>query len=162
MNEGQFYHVYHRGNNRQRIFFEPKNYQYFLEKFQKYVCPVTDVYAYCLMPNHFHFLIQVHEQPLIQHPSDLLVDYKSKKLSPIEKGFKDFFISYAKSINKAYHRTGSLFQSRFRRKIITDENYMSTIIPYIHLNPVRAGITSNVYQYAHSSFNEFWGWNTLL
>jgi hypothetical protein len=61
MQPGNFYHVYNRGNNRQRIFFEERNYLYFLRLFEKYLSPLVDVYAYCLMPNHFHLLIRIKD-----------------------------------------------------------------------------------------------------
>ena len=61
MEPGNFYHIYNRGNNKENIFFEEKNYYYFLKKFDEYLSAFSDVYAYCLMPNHFHFLIKIKE-----------------------------------------------------------------------------------------------------
>jgi putative transposase len=126
MDQGSFYHIYNRGNNKENIFFEEKNYQYFLKLFDKYLSPYVDVYAYCLMPNHFHFLIRIKEMNIKQtsevfKTSEVLTKEitevgGSKKLTPLEKAFKDFFISYAKSINKAMNRTGSLFQSKFKKR----------------------------------------------
>ncbi len=55
--EGKYYHIYNRGNNKQKIFFDDENYLFFLSKFKKYLIPNIDVFAYCLMPNHFHFFI---------------------------------------------------------------------------------------------------------
>jgi len=106
MKTGQFYHVYNRGNNRERIFKEEKNYVYFLKRFQDYLSEWVDVYAYCLMPNHFHLLVKIPDFPEI-----------TTGLTPAEKAFKNFFTSYAKSINKGYGRTGSLFQSNYKKKL---------------------------------------------
>ena len=61
MEEGNFYHIYNRGNNKQPIFFEKKNYYHFLNRFDKYLSSFLDIYAYCLMPNHFHFLAKIRE-----------------------------------------------------------------------------------------------------
>jgi putative transposase len=61
MEQGNLYHIYNRGNNKQLIFFERKNYIYFLKLFKNYLSSYIDVYAYCLMPNHFHFLIKIKE-----------------------------------------------------------------------------------------------------
>lgn len=53
----QIYHVFNQGNNRQKIFLEHENYLFFLRKVRKYLIPYCDFLCYCLMPNHFHFLI---------------------------------------------------------------------------------------------------------
>ncbi len=152
MQEGCFYHIYNRGNNKTPIFFEEKNYMYFLNKLDKYLSGSVDIYAYCLMPNHFHLLIKVKarmQTSEVFKTSEVL----PRKLSPAEKAFKDFFISYAKSINKAYNRTGSLFQAKFKKKGITDDGYFTTIIRYIHANPVKAELCSKFEDYRYSSYN---------
>ena len=82
--------------------------------------------------------------------SDVLA---TKKLTPLEKAFKDFFISYAKSINKSYDRTGSLFQTKFKRKEISDDSYFTTIIQYIHSNPIKAKLCNDYKDYKYSSYN---------
>jgi REP element-mobilizing transposase RayT len=169
MDQGSFYHIYNRGNNKENIFFEEKNYQHFLKLFDQYLSPYIDVYAYCLMPNHFHFLIRVktaEEQvpewktsevlktsEVSSATSEVLQNRGSKKLTPIEKAFKDFFISYAKSINKALGRTGSLFQSKFKKKEITDNAYFTSIIQYIHFNPIKARLCNTCSEYKYSSYN---------
>jgi len=61
MFEGNFYHIYNRGNNRENIFFEENNYYYFLEKYDKYLTNYLETFAYCLLPNHFHLLVRVKE-----------------------------------------------------------------------------------------------------
>ncbi len=129
-----YYHIYNRGNNKDLIFFEDENYRYFLNQFKKFVAPFCDVYAYCLMPNHFHFFLRVNDEPLF------------------EKGIKNFFISYAKAINKKYNRVGSLFQGRYKVSEITSESYFTRIITYIHQNPVVAGLVKNMEDYKYSSY----------
>jgi putative transposase len=173
MEQDKFYHIYNRGNNKENIFFEERNYQYFLKLFDKYLSPFVDIYSYCLMPNHFHFLIQVKTLEDRDQTSEVLKTSEvlrvlkktsevfpavlqnrgSKKLTPIEKAFKDFFISYAKSINKALGRTGSLFQSKFKKKEITDNEYFTTIIQYIHFNPIKARLCNLYTDYKYSSYN---------
>lgn len=156
MQSGSFYHIYNRGNNKQDIFFEEKNYYFFLNLFDKYLSPLVDVYAYCLMPNHFHFLIKVKElvqTSEVSKTSDVLEHRGSKKLTPLEKAFKDFFISYSKSINKAYDRTGSLFQAKFKKKEIADNSYFTSIIQYIHANPIKAKLCDQYLDYKFSSYN---------
>ncbi len=132
-----YYHLYNRGNNKDLIFFEDDNYVYFLGQFKKYVVPFCEVYAYCLMPNHFHFFLRVNDEVLF------------------EKGIKNFFISYSKAINKKYNRVGSLFQGRYKISEITTDSYYATIIAYIHQNPVIAGLVRNMEDYKYSSYSAY-------
>jgi putative transposase len=130
----KYYHIYNRGNNKDLIFFEDDNYLYFLNQFKKHVSPFCNTYAYCLMPNHFHFFIKVIDE------------------DSFEKGIKNFFISYSKSINKKYNRVGGLFQGRFKASEITSDSYYTTIISYIHQNPVIAGLVEKMEDYKYSSY----------
>jgi hypothetical protein len=86
------------------------------------------------MPNHFHFFIRINED------------------APFERGIKNFFISYSKAINKKYDRVGSLFQGRYKISEITSNSYYTTIITYIHQNPVVAGLVQNMEDYKYSSY----------
>ena len=132
-----YYHIYNRGNNKDLIFFEDKNYRYFLTQFKKYVAPFCDVFAYCLMPNHFHFFLKVNDEQLF------------------EKGIKNFFISYSKAINIKYNRVGSLFQGRYKASEITSESYFTRIITYIHQNPLVAGLVKKMEEYKYSSYTAY-------
>lgn len=142
---GQFYHVYNRGNNKQDIFFEEKNYIYFLNLVKKYLLEVADVYCYCLLKNHFHIIIKIKEEEEID------IKYRDKVSQPIS----NMFNSYAKSINKAYDRSGSLFQEHLKRIKISDEKYLVNLILYIHLNPVKHGLTKSFADYPYSSFRSY-------
>ena len=136
----RYYHVFNRGNNKQPIFFVKENYHYFLNLIKKYLTTVSDVYVYCLLSNHFHLLIKTKEE---------VQDHV------ISKAFSNFFNSYAKAINKSYDRTGSLFQDRFKRKLIEDEDYLRKLIVYIHLNPEVHQIVEDFRKYEFSSFKSF-------
>jgi putative transposase len=59
LEEGHVFHIYNQGNNRQRIFFEEENYQFFIKKMQVHLLPYCNILAYCLMPNHFHWMVEV-------------------------------------------------------------------------------------------------------
>ena len=133
----QYYHIYNRGNNREDIFLEEKNYFYFLDLMKKHIEPVAEVLAYCLLKNHFHLLIGT--KPI---DSDDLISRK----------FFNSFNAYAKAINKQYQRSGSLFQDRFSRKIIKDENQLRNLIIYIHTNPTHHGFTEDFSTYKYSSY----------
>jgi putative transposase len=134
---GCYYHIYNRGNNKENIFQEPKNYHHFLSLWKKYIEPVALTFCYSLQPNHFHFLIYVKEN---------IVESK------ISKAFSNCFNAYAKSINKAYNRTGSLFQERFGRKVINDSKYFLEVIFYIHSNIQKHGLQTDFTNYPYSSY----------
>lgn len=130
-----FYHIFNRGNNGENIFIENINYSYFLKLIKRHITPVADIYSYCLLKNHFHLLIRTN-------------DIEDKLLS---QAFSNFFNAYSKAINKKYNRSGSLFQDRFKRIKIKDENYLKELIIYINLNPVYHSFSSDIFSYKHSS-----------
>ena len=151
------YHIYNRGNNREDLFKEERNYPYFLNKYFQYVSPVADTYAYCLMKNHFHILLRIKNEDEILRSSGnpslgVTASLNSSKI--IIKAFASFFKSYAQSINKAYGRTGSLFEGSFRRIEVSNDSYFSELIRYIHFNPQKHGFTQDFTQYRHSSYHE--------
>ena len=67
---GKYYHIFNRGINRNSVFFETRNYNYFLQLWKKYLNNYVDVLAYCLLPNHFHFLIKLQEEIEIETKED--------------------------------------------------------------------------------------------
>ena len=153
MEQGCFYHIYNRGNNKQPIFFENRNYHHFLKLFDKYLAAFADVYAYCLMPNHFHFLIKVKEV----YKTTVVLKTTVVSAKPLENAFKVFFMAYSKGINKAYSRTGALLQQKFKKKEITDDGYFTSIIQYIHANPVAAGLCKTYEDWEFSSYKAIIG-----
>jgi putative transposase len=139
LEQGKYYHIFNRGNNKENIFREDQNYQYFLKLYRKYIPPVADTFAYCMMPNHFHFLVRIKE-----------ADKTSNR--PVWKPFANFFIAYSKAFNKKYNRTGSLFQYKFKRNEVTSLKYLKQLIVYIHRNPLNHGIFENFCNYKYSSY----------
>jgi len=132
---GNYYHIYNRGNNRQDIFFENENYDYFLRLIKKHLKPVSEIFCYCLLPNHFHVLLKINDATV--NPS---------------QQFSNLFNAYTKAINKRYNRSGSLFQKPFKRIQIKDESYLKTLITYIHLNPEKHNIHDDFTNYKYSSY----------
>jgi len=134
---GEYYHLYNRGNNRERVFYEHANYLFFLRRLRKYLTPVFDVVAYCLMPTHYHLLARV-------------------KTSKVSKGVSNammrFSVSYTKAMNRRYDRVGSLFQGTFRAKHVSRNNYLVHLSRYIHLNPVVAGLVERLEDWEFSSY----------
>ena len=136
--EGEYYHLYNRGNNRERIFFERENYLFFLRRLRKHLVPILDIVAYCLMPTHYHLLVMLNEADL-SHRMQL------------------FSISYTKAMNKRYDRVGALFQGTFRAKHVDGNNYLVHLSRYIHLNPVIAGLVERAEGWEFSSYPEYIG-----
>ncbi|MEO1095268.1 MAG: transposase [Cyanobacteria bacterium J06638_28] len=134
---GCCYHLYNRGNNHQNIFFERENYLYFLRQFRHYLVEETlDVLAYCLMPNHYHFLVCLRAENLSQR-------------------MQAFTLSYTKAMNRRYDRCGSLFQGRFQSIPVDTERYLLQLSYYIHLNPVKAGFVKYPEEWEFSSYLEY-------
>ena len=127
---GQTYHIYNRGNNRENVFLEERNYRYFLQLYAKYVEPVAYTFAYCLLRNHFHVLVRIktldeqeeyHKTLRVSGDASshtLRVSTPFKPKNPSQQ-FGNLFNAYAKAINKTYRRTGSLFQHPFGRIPVT-------------------------------------------
>lgn len=132
----QYYHIYNRGNNGEDIFIEEQNYPYFLELLKKHIVPVAHILSYCLLKNHFHLLINTKK-------------IENKKIS---QAFSNLFNAYAKAINKKYARHGSLFQRKFKRIRIDNEDYLRKLVVYINLNSVHHGFCEDYSKYKHSSF----------
>jgi putative transposase len=155
------YHIYNRANGNEKIFANEGNYFFFLEKYKQYIFPIADTFCYCLMPNHFHFLIRIKSE------KELMKTFKSnltgfENLSGlISKEFSNLFNSYSKAFNKQQSRKGSLFMRPFKRKRVTDENYLRKLVHYIHYNPMESGISSKPEQWKHSSYNEIIETQTL-
>lgn len=150
--QGYYYHIYNRGNNGEDLFLENDNYLHFLRLYEKYINPVADTFAWCLMKNHFHILVYIKEDPEINKVdlSYSTVDH-SKEISP-SKQFSHLFNAYSQAINKRYKRTGSLFEKPFARKKVTSDNYFSRLIYYIHHNPVHHGFEKRIIDYPWSSY----------
>ena len=142
---GCYYHLYNRGNNRENIFFEERNCDYFLRLYLKHVQPVADTYAYCLLPNHFHFLVRIRVEDEIS-PTN-----QNKPFRP-SQGFSNLFNAYAKAVNKAYKRTGSIFEDRFHRHLIDTDSYFLNLVFYIHFNPQKHNYVKDFRVWKWSSY----------
>lgn len=146
-----FYHVYNRGSEKRTIFVASRDYTKFLERVKDNAKKFSvEVLCYCLMPNHFHFLLkQISETPLVRF------------MNAIQLGHAKFF-------NTKYERIGPLFQGRFKAKFIETDEYLLQLSAYIHRNPI-ADLTdsrnpinfryliSNLRQFPYSSYGEYLG-----
>jgi len=139
---GCYYHIYNRGNNREDLFRAERNYRYFLQLYSRYVHPIADTFAYCLLRNHFHLLLRIKQTSQVSDGS---------KFKPSQY-FSNLFNAYTKAINKAYGRTGSLFEERFGRIEVTSDAYASQLIFYIHFNPQKHGFVDDFREWPWSSY----------
>jgi putative transposase len=151
---GATYHIYNRGNNRENLFIQTRNYPYFMRLYAKYILPVAETFAYCLMPNHFHFLIRTRteEEQLAQ-----IVPFSENgpilKATPPSRAFNNLFIAYARAFNKATGRTGVLFETPFHRKLVDSDEYFRRLIVYIHKNPQKHGFVDDFREWQWSSYD---------
>lgn len=150
---GKYYHIYNRGNNREDLFKEEKNYSYFLKLYEHHIEPVAETYAYCLMRNHFHLLIKIKDLEHLPGFRNLEgVEHNPEVVKTPSRAFSNLFNAYTKSINKMYGRTGSLFEKNFRRIEVDSEQYFARLIHYIHFNPQQHHFMDDYRGYPHSSY----------
>jgi putative transposase len=136
---GEFYHIYNRGNSKQKIFHDRADYHRFLKllytansdknltirNFTKEVYnikrgkPLVAIGVYCLMPNHFHILVTQTEN------------------GDISKFMLKLTTAYSMYYNNKHKRTGSLFEGRFKSEYVVDDRYLKYLFSYIHLNPLK-------------------------
>jgi putative transposase len=186
-----YYHIYNRGVNGEDIFIEERNYDLFLRLYEKHLSPVTDLFGYCLLRNHFHLSVRIRsEDEILETRKTLRVSsndpVKTLKVSMpspkhdrpdsfasraesslgkplgfhgsslgsqfVSDQFSNFFNAYAKTINKAYGRTGSLSQHPFGRVPITTDRQFWNVIAYIHQNPQKHGFVKDFRDWKYSSY----------
>lgn len=144
---GCLYHIYNHAVGNDKLFRSDDNYSYFLRRYRHFVDPVVDTYAYCLMPNHIHFLIEVKD------PVSLPENSKYTVGQYVSKQFSNLFSSYSQAFNKQQKRMGNLFISNFKRKQIDSDEYQTHLIRYIHFNPVHHGFSKSITNWKFSSYN---------
>lgn len=133
------YHVIQRGNNKGEIFIADRDRGKFIEILARMKSKYNFlVYAYCLMSNHIH----------------LVIDDNGNDISRLIKSVN---VSYALYFNKKYKRVGHLFQDRFKSEIITNDRYLLQVSKYIHNNPVKANMVVAPEEYYWSSYNIYLG-----
>ncbi|PKQ63797.1 hypothetical protein BZG02_07150 [Labilibaculum filiforme] len=164
---GKYYHIYNRGINGEDLFRNNDNHAHFLHLYEKYIEEIADTFAWCLMKNHFHILVRIKEKNEIgfipvrrsNHiittpPSGIkTADGVSSKQYDPSRQFSHLFNAYAQSINKEYKRSGSLFESPFKRKQVTSDSYFKELFSYIHNKPSHHGFCKNSIDYPWTSYH---------
>ncbi len=156
------FHIYNRGNNKEKIFYDDQDYRAFIfriglglgfeqEELSHELCNlpysrirITEtnkdnfkLHAFCLMPNHFHLLVE-----------------QCKNIS-ISKLISKVCTSHAKYINNKYDRVGHIFQDQFKAVLIENNPQLMWTSAYIHMNAVKDGLTKHPNEYKWSSYNDF-------
>ena len=135
---GRYYHFYNRGAHRQSIFREPDNYLYVIGKLKKYLRELEiSVIVYCLLPNHYHFLLRQNGR-------------YTANLIP-----QRIFNSYSKAYNKRYDHSGTLFEGNFEVKPVDDDGYLLYLCQYIHANPIKHGLVKSLDEWPYSNYHEW-------
>ena len=159
---GKVFHIYTRANtNDELLFREEENYLFLLRRYRKFLTPVFHTLCYCLIPNHYHLLIKVKEiNKIFKYQNDVNYKYANDALKInnfIQQQISNFHNSYAKSFNKKYNRRGSLFQKEPKSKEITDINYLLRSSRYIHRNPLKHRLVTNINDWEFSSYLDYTG-----
>lgn len=153
------YHIYNRGNNKQKVFFNNNHYLFFLKKVRQEWLSYCHILAYCLMPNHFHFLIV----PNTIGCNKVVLKEKETHLQYLSKAIGKTLSSYTQAINIEQARTGNLFQKKTKAKLLegytpqTNGNYIIACLAYIHANPVLARLCTIETEWIFSSAKEYAG-----
>ncbi len=151
--EGGYYHIFNRGNAKQSIFLDNQDYSFFLFRLKQNLFPKEEyvfrtpplpensfsLISYCLMPNHFHFLI------------------KQNNNIPVTKLLTRICTSYSMYFNKKYDRIGHVFQDQFKQVTVGDNEYLTWLTAYIHQNPKVGGLVKSPADYQWSSYLEYLG-----
>lgn len=137
---GGFYHIYNHAARQGSIFREPANYLFVVARLQQYARNFDiNVISYCLMPNHYHFLLRQDGET-------------EAGLLP-----QRVFNSYTKAYNKRYEQSGTLFEHRFQAKPIKGSNYLMQLCRYIHANPVKDGLVADPADWPYSNYLDWIG-----
>ena len=136
--EGSVFHIYNRAVANTILYYDADDYLYYLKKFKKNISDSNfEIYAYCLMPNHFHFCIRQNSE------------------YPVWKLFNKVNTSYSMYYNNKYMRNGKLFAGKLQHKQLHTDNYLITLCQYIHYNPQKAGIVSELSNWQFSNYLEY-------
>ena len=151
------YHIMSRAIGHEKLFLTEENYAFFLRRFDLYISPVADLYAYNLLPNHFHAIINIkpadHLLPLYKAVKKSNLLHETWQPDFVMQQFSNMFNSYAKSFNLKNNRKGSLFMEMCRVPILHDSQLSATIF-YVHKNAVHHGYCKEITDWPWSSYGE--------
>ena len=152
---GRFYHVYNRSVDKMAMFKSDDNYRFFLKQYDHYMSGVVNTYAYWLLGNHFHLLVQAKDLPGeeasdLETTTGIAADTTHKTVS---HQFRKLFQSYAMAFNKQQNRIGTLFQTPVKRALVDTDEYYTHLVYYIHANPQKHGLINDFRDWKWSSYS---------
>jgi len=143
--DGFVYHVLNRGNGGQKVFHKDQDYEAFIDLMKKAKARyAVKIFAYCLMPNHFHMVV---------------VPIQAEELN---KGMQWLMTSHVRRYHRRYGTSGHIWQGRFKSFIIQEDNHLLTVLRYVEGNPVRAGLVNSATDWLWSSHREAIGERSRL
>lgn len=152
----KYYHIYNHAVGKDNLFSSRGNYLYFLARFKEYISGVCKCLAYCLMPNHFHFLISVRTEKeldafqMAYKPEKMLACPDYHKI--VMNQFSRMLNGYTQAYNKMMERKGALFIDYLKRKEVENDQYLNNLIYYIHHNPVHHLFCKDLSDWEFSSY----------
>lgn len=161
MQPGRCYHYYTRSNTNEKLFRNTDNFNFFLTKYQFFTNPVCRTFAYCLMYDHLHVLIQVRNEAVLtdfikaKYPKKASDSKELKKMlrTVANKEFANLLNSYAQAFNKYHGRSGRLFTNSHRAREIKSREEFVNMIAFTHRDPVKHGVVQNSVEWAHNSYH---------
>lgn len=184
LEEGKLYHIYNQGNNRQKVFMNRENYLFFLKKVRTHIIPHADILAWCLMPNHLHFMIYLNKIEIVVGKisegftsSGTLTKLPQKRT--MNESIGVMLRSYTRAINKQEQKSGSLFRKETKAECLNPSDgitpaffnsnsgilinvynsakeYPQICFDYIHNNPLASNLVSNVTEWEFSSAPDYY------
>jgi len=172
---GGIYHICNQGNNRQLIFFKRENYLFFMRKIKVHLLPYADILAWCLMPNHFHLMVEVKTLELPIGIEGVSESHPVNRGMTLNASIGIMLRSYTRAVNIQEKRSGSLFREETKAICLNESSgitpswysnngvtMMNVEIPefqypqvcfnYIHANPVKSGLVDKPEDWEFSSF----------
>ena len=172
--KGFIYHIYNQGNNRRKIFLNHDNYVFFLKKIKTYIHPYADIFAWCLMPNHFHLMVLVNEVEIV------ISNNPGSKKRSFNNSIAIMLRSYTHAYNNQHNFSGTLFRSKTKAECVNcsegitpafltingitqinnknpKQQYPQVCFDYIHQNPMKAGLVKQEADWEYSSARDYAG-----
>ena len=159
-----YYHIYNHASGEKDLFCEQQDFFVFTEKFERYFSNIFDIIAYCLMPNHFHFVVKVKGEEFIRESIHKDADSVAKEKylqeiidlnALIEDQYRRLFSGYSMVYNHKYKTSGQLFLNRHKRIYIDADSRLEYSVCYVHHNPIHHKFRKNYGEWQYCSYQKY-------